>query len=69
MIFCGVLKGHGNAFRGDTTGTDPVLFAAVNTTKFSSTLAPNGYLLLPPPAGGMGQFKGTAYGTTEKLYV
>jgi hypothetical protein len=52
MILCGVLAGKGNVFRGEVSG-DPLLFASINTAVFTVNNS-SGFVLIAPPAGGMG---------------
>lgn len=54
IVLCGVKGGKGNVFRGSLANpaSDLLVFHELDTTTFST--GTNGFVLIAPPAGGMG---------------
>jgi len=67
-IFVGLKGGKGALHRATLTGT-PRKYTVTDTTIYTVNAASSGVVTIASPIGGMGQFKGAVYGTTEMLYV
>lgn len=51
-------------FRATLAG-DPLIYTTTATGTFTVNNDNNGVVTIASPTGGMGQFKGTTYGTTD----
>jgi hypothetical protein len=60
--------GKGSMFRATLAG-DPKIYTATSTSTFTVNNDANGVVTIASPTGGMGQFKGATYGTTDQKYV
>lgn len=55
-------------FRATLVG-DPLIYSVTATSTFTVNNDSNGVVTIASPTGGMGQFKGATYGTTDMKYV